>query len=384
MRKNFLVIVMFCAAFTLAAQNRHYFPNVEGYLTLTGDMHVHTRFSDGDVWPTSRIDEAYLEGIDVICITDHIDDRHKKMVKAGLFNCDRNESYRIAAKHGQKRGVIVIHGGEVSRGMPPGHFNTLFISDNEQIAVLNDAEKDHYKAMEISLKEARKQNSFNVWNHPHWSSQAPNVTKWFPEHTKLFKQGLMDAIEIYNGGDGYSPEAHQWAIDRNLTLIGGTDTHSPMALELDFNAGELRQCTLIFAKERSVKGVEEALWARRTAVYGDGMLYGSEEVLMPLFKASLEMTKVKFHKTSCEVVFENRSNIPIILRKAPGSEEVHYKRFRIVQPHEKFTMWINGSDWHGAPLKVNEFNLSLFVENFVTAPGKPLEFRVKLSREQQQ
>lgn len=382
MKIRIVTLLLFCASFALSAQNRHFFPDVEGYHTLTGDMHVHTRFSDGDVWPTSRIDEAYLEGIDVICITDHIDDRHKRMVKAGLFNCDRNESYRIAAKHGKKKDVIVIHGGEVSRGMPPGHFNTLFVSDNEAIAVLNDAEKDHFKAMQVSLREARKQNSFNVWNHPHWSSQAPNETKWYSEHTKLYKEGLMDAIEIYNGGDGYSPEAHQWAIDRNLTLIGGTDTHNPIALELKFNAGELRPCTLIFAKEKSVEGVKEALWARRTAVYGDGMIYGSEEVLKPLFEASLEMTKVQFHKKSCEVVFENKSNVPIVIRKAPGSEEVHYRRFKIVYPHEKYTMWINGSDYHGAPLKVDEFYLSLYVENYITAPGKPLLYKVKLTRPQ--
>ena len=383
MKKNILAVaalITFVAG--ASAQNKHYFPDVEGYLTLTGDMHVHTRFSDGDVWPTSRIDEACLEGLDVICITDHIDERHKKMVNAGLFNCDRNESYRIAAKHGEKRGVIVIHGGEVSRGMPPGHFNTLFISDNEQIAVLNDAEKDHYKAMEISLKEARKQNSFNVWNHPHWSSQAPNETKWYPEHTKLFDQGLMDAIEIYNSSDGYSPEAHQWAIDRNLTLIGGTDIRGPIAYNLSFNAGELRPCTIIFAKERSVEGVNEALFARRTAVYGDGKIYGSEEVLKPLFEASLKMTKMKFHKTACELHFENTSNVPIIIKKAPGSENVQYTRFQIVYPHEKLVMWVNGSKYQGAPLKENEFNLSFYVENYLVAPGQPLLYRIKLTREQ--
>ena len=382
MKKYSLFVTLFCAAISLAAQNKHYFPNVEGYFTLTGDMHVHTRFSDGDVWPTSRIDEAYLEGLDVICITDHIDERHKKMVNAGLFNCDRNESYRIAEKHGKKRGVIVIHGGEVSRGMPPGHFNTLFVSDNEKIAVLNDAEKNHYKAMEVSLKEARNQNSFNVWNHPHWSSQAPNETKWYPEHTKLFDQGLMDAIEIYNSSDGYSPEAHQWAIDRNLTLIGGTDIHGPIAAFLSFNAGELRPCTIIFAKERSVEGVKEALIARRTAVYGDGKIYGSEDVLKPLFEASLKMVKMKFHKNSCEIVFENTSNVPIILRKAPGSENVRYTRFQIVYPNETLVMWVDGSKHQGAPLKVNEFDLSFYVDNYFVAPGQPLLYRIRLSRPQ--
>ena len=382
MKKFYSILILCVASLSLSAQNKHVFPDVDGFLTLKGEMHIHTRFSDGDVWPTSRIDEAYLEGLDVVCITDHIDDRHRRMVKAGLFNCDLNESYRIAEKHGKKRGIIVIHGGEVTRGLPPGHFNTLFVTDNEPIAALNDAEKDHYKAMEASLTEARKQGSFNVWNHPHWSAQAPNETKWFPEHTKLYKKDLMDGIEIYNSCDGYSAEAHQWAIDRNLTLIGGTDFHSPVALEMNFNAGVLRPCTLIFSKESSVEGVKEALQARRTAVYGDGMIYGSEEVLTPLFKASLEMTDVKFHKRSCEITFVNRTNIPIILRKAPGSENVQYKRFLIIYPQETVKYWVGGSEYYGAPLKLDEFDLSFYVENFHTAPQKPLLYRVHLTRPQ--
>lgn len=45
-------------------------PDIPGYITLTGDFHVHTDFSDGVVWPTFRIDEAVREGIDIISITD--------------------------------------------------------------------------------------------------------------------------------------------------------------------------------------------------------------------------------------------------------------------------------------------------------------------------
>ena len=171
-------------------------------------------------------------------------------------------------------------------------------------------------------------------------------------------------------------------IYRNLTLIGGTDIRGPIAYNLSFNAGELRPCTIIFAKERSVEGVNEALFARRTAVYGDGKIYGSEEVLKPLFEASLKMTKMKFHKTACELHFENTSNVPIIIKKAPGSENVQYTRFQIVYPHEKLVMWVNGSKYQGAPLKENEFNLSFYVENYLVAPGQPLLYRIKLTREQ--
>ena len=65
-RINTFLIAMFCVCSFAAAQNKHVFPDVEGFLTLKGEMHIHTRFSDGNVWPTARIDEAYLEGLDVV------------------------------------------------------------------------------------------------------------------------------------------------------------------------------------------------------------------------------------------------------------------------------------------------------------------------------
>ena len=37
-------------------------PNILGYQTLKCDFHTHTVFSDGVVWPTVRIDEAWQEG----------------------------------------------------------------------------------------------------------------------------------------------------------------------------------------------------------------------------------------------------------------------------------------------------------------------------------
>ncbi|HBG87129.1 MAG TPA: hypothetical protein DEG09_08890 [Marinilabiliaceae bacterium] len=41
-------------------------PNVLGYQTLKCDFHMHTIFSDGDVWPAVRVQEAWEEGLDAI------------------------------------------------------------------------------------------------------------------------------------------------------------------------------------------------------------------------------------------------------------------------------------------------------------------------------
>jgi hypothetical protein len=48
-------------------------PDIPGYLTLKGDFHIHTIFSDGLVWPTVRVEEAWREGLDVIALSDHIE-----------------------------------------------------------------------------------------------------------------------------------------------------------------------------------------------------------------------------------------------------------------------------------------------------------------------
>ena len=65
--------------------NKIVVPDIEGYKTLTGDFHIHTVFSDASVWPSTRVQEAIWEGLDVIAITEHIDTRHQKMVNNGTF-----------------------------------------------------------------------------------------------------------------------------------------------------------------------------------------------------------------------------------------------------------------------------------------------------------
>ena len=49
-------------------------PNqINGFITLKGDLHTHTYFSDGSVSPDMRVDEAWKTGLDVLAITDHIE-----------------------------------------------------------------------------------------------------------------------------------------------------------------------------------------------------------------------------------------------------------------------------------------------------------------------
>ena len=118
---SLFVLLLLAGAAMAYTPNKIIIPNIDGYVTLKGDFHIHTVFSDGTVWPTTRVQEAAWEGLDVIAITDHLDTRAQKMKKAGYFTdkCDRDTSYQLASKAAKSNDVIVIHGGEISRGMPP-------------------------------------------------------------------------------------------------------------------------------------------------------------------------------------------------------------------------------------------------------------------------
>jgi predicted metal-dependent phosphoesterase TrpH len=268
-------------------------PDIQGYITLKCDFHMHTVFSDGTVWPTVRVEEAWQEGLDAIAISDHIEYRpHSKDIVS-----DHNRSYEIAEPLSKQSKIILIHAAEITRSMPPGHLNALFISN------ANLLEREN---VNDAIREARDQGAFILWNHPGWKAQQPDTTLWWDEHTYLLEQDLMHGIEVYNHNE-YYPEALDWANDKKLTMFANSDVHGPM------NVGDgHRPMTLVFAKSRTEGGIKEALFGRRTVAYFDNTLMGQTALLEPLFFASLkyEKTPLKLKNgVSKRVYITNHSDI---------------------------------------------------------------------------
>jgi predicted metal-dependent phosphoesterase TrpH len=135
------------------------FPDVPGYVTLVSDLHIHTVFSDGSVWPDIRIKEGNKDGLDVISMTEHLEYQpHEEDIP----HPDRNRSYEIAQDVANDWELIVIKGLEITRDMPPGHSNAIFIQDANKI--LMDKPEDVFE-------EAQNQGAFIFWNHPNWIDQ---------------------------------------------------------------------------------------------------------------------------------------------------------------------------------------------------------------------
>ena len=80
---------------THAAERLIEFPDIPGYQTLKCDLHLHTVFSDGSVWPNIRVQEALRDGLDAIAITDHLEYQPHQ---DDIPHPDRNRSYEIAVE----------------------------------------------------------------------------------------------------------------------------------------------------------------------------------------------------------------------------------------------------------------------------------------------
>ena len=268
------LFVLFLFTVSTAADTRREirFPDIPGYKTIIADFHTHTVFSDGLVWPTVRMDEAWREGIDAISVTDHIEYQpHKEYVSQ-----DHNASYEVAKPTAQLKNIMLIKGTEITRGTPPGHFNAVFVKDVDPINT--DKFLD-------AVEAAIKQGGFVFWNHPGW--KGPELGEWKKVHQTLYDNKWLGGVEVLNGSV-YYPEAHQWCLDKGLAMLGNSDVHQP-SMHKSTETGDHRALTLVFVKEFTQDGVKEALNAARTAAWDENRAIGREEHLSPLFDASVEV-----------------------------------------------------------------------------------------------
>ena len=324
MKKLIFLLLLSIPSLTFSqVRNEIQIPDIMGFKTLKCDFHMHTVFSDGLVWPTVRVSEAYAQGLDAIAITDHIEYRPHKNDMSGA---SLNRPYEIAEAVARSNDIILIRGSEITRSMPPGHSNALFLTDCNALDV--PAYPDAFKA-------ARAQNAFIFWNHPGWDAQQPDTTRWFKEHTEFYNAGLMQGIEVVNGPE-YFPEAHRWCMEKKLTMLGNTDVHDPLTLK----EGEHRTMTLVFTSARTPEAIREALIERRTVVYLNDKLIGEEKYLKEIFHQSIEIVNTEKTDKYYRITVKNNSDIPFYLHKTLHNPDLVYFRDYTIDAHGRHTITV--------------------------------------------
>ena len=313
MKKSILIIALLSISFLYSQAHSHSsakpfsFPDIPGYKSLKTDLHIHTVFSDGYVWPNIRVMEALRDNLDAISLTEHLEYQPHL---DDIPHADRNRSYTIALEEAKEHDLLIVHGSEITRSAPMGHNNAVFIKDANPI--LQDKAED-------AFAEAKKQGAFVFWNHPAWYNQAPQGNPILSDFQKeRIKKGELHGIEVINSVD-YAQESLALALEHNLTIMGTSDIHG--LIDWDYTEkGNQRPITLVFAKERSIASMQEALFDGRTvAVYND-LMVGKAEFLVPLLQASIVVENASYAKntqvlelelkntTSSDLLFQNESN----------------------------------------------------------------------------
>lgn len=350
------------------------FPDTAQHKTLVLDLHTHSVFSDGHVWPNVRVAEAEKDGLDGLAITEHLEWQPHRQ---DILHPDRNRAFEIALDAAADLDLLIIRGSEITRLMPVGHINAVFITDANELLIPDHAEfsKDDPWAFRSSaikwpaqnaLDAAAKQGAFLFWNHPYSLNQfSTGKAELTDFHIANIKANKLHGIEVANGKT-YSAEAFQIALDYDLALIGVSDVHN--LIDWDYepagDRGGHRPVTLVFVSDHSVEGIQSALFARRTVVWFENQLLGREEVIQPLLRASLSISQMKYRQDTqvAEITFTNVSDVHFNLRYE-GDYTFMENADRIKVPaHSSLTIHVKPGE------VLDQIKLLFSVENALTAP----------------
>lgn len=350
------------------------FPDTrDGRRVLSVDLHTHSVFSDGHVWPTVRTWEAQRDGLAAMAVTEHLEYQPRR---DDIPHPDRNRSYELATESAAKlegADLIIINGAEITRKLSPGHVNAVFIQDANPIRTIEERSEDNVENAKQALREAQRQGSFTFWNHPYWGRDFPDGVLVVPEEQKkLFAEGLIQGIEVANG-HGYSEATFQAALDHDLVILGTSDIHGLVDYDYDFGGGEHRTVTLVLAREKSAEAIREALVGGQTVALFMGHVIGREPQVRAVVEGALTLVPgtLREDRQVLPLTIRNDAPIRMILRNVGARRFSNASDIVIVPAHSEVTVHLTATP------DPSDVMLSVEVINAFVEPQTSLRMELK-------
>jgi hypothetical protein len=217
-----------------------------GYHVLAADFHIHSfPLSWGVLSPWDTVIEARRQGLDVIAMTPH---NHTWVATAGQW---------FSRWTG---GPIVLVGEEIHSI----RYHLLAVGITQTI--------NWRQRASTAIDEVHRQGGVAIAAHP---------VGRFKSGYDAEAMGKLDGTEVVHPialtDEGYARELREFFARRPITAIGDSDYHlGPLAPDL--GAMGLSR-TYVFAREKSGKGVLDALREGHTVVYDREHVYGDPELI---------------------------------------------------------------------------------------------------------
>ena len=275
-----------------------------------------------------RYTKNYHKGKYEKAVNNRID---KKPVEGAEFLVDLNFAVRESQSAAKNKGLLIIPGTEITRnGTTVGHFNALFTTDNNLIYNVDPVQ---------AVRNAKAQGALVMHNHPGWRKTSLEYTE--TEKT-LYEEGLIDGVEVMNFHEFY-PGIVDRAREKGLFIAANTDVHGATAHDHGLS-GFNRPMTLIFAKEKTLESVREALEAKRTLAYGFGAVCGEEQLLKDFFAASVKVTVNRIGTQNVYLTVTNMSSITYVLKRGDSNQvklaPFHSMQFSMPKTRETFDLTV--------------------------------------------
>jgi len=237
----------------------HPYTDLTGGEWLRGNLHTHTKQSDGAAAPQDVIDDYAGRGYGFLMLADH-----------DVYTSE--EVYR----QWDSRGLILIPGNELAGGPHLLHVDA-------------DRKVESRPSRQEMINEINScPRGFAIVNHPNWEGRFDHATI-----SQMHEWTGYLGLEIYNGIigvlDGSPYATNKWDMllseGRRLWGFANDDSHHPRLVELGWNTA--------YVRERTVAGVVEALRG--------GRFYPSTGVTIT--KIEVEGTTIRLEtENACRIV----------------------------------------------------------------------------------
>ncbi len=264
--------------------------DMKGRVPLRGDLHMHTRRSDGRESPANVAANYRGHGYDFTVISDHSryypsleaigyygeltdlaiipgEEVHLPLNDVHYVNFGGSYSINALVKpsHNDEPGDDLAHrslDGNAPEPMERAEFEAMIRERAKGVDRENESERLSFAVMEWIYEHMQKNGGLGIFPHPYWLCQMMQLPE---EYTRfIYEKAPFDAFEVLGGENYYQHNGFQTGLYYEMrakgidhSVVGSTDSHG----STEHNRNALICSTIVFAKantrEELVSAVKE-------------------------------------------------------------------------------------------------------------------------------
>lgn len=262
--------------------------DMKGRVPLRGDLHMHTRRSDGHEAPATVAANYRGHGYDFTVISDH--SRYYPSLEAIGFYGDLTDlaiipgeevhlplndahyvnfggSYSINAlvkpSLNDAQGDDLAHrslDGNAPETMTKDEFEAMIRERAKSVERENESERLSFAVMEWIYEHMQKNGGLGIFPHPYWLCQMMHLPE---DYTRfIYEKAPFDAFEVLGGENYYQHNGFQTGLYYEMRakgidhpVVGSTDSHG----STEHNRNALICSTIVFAKANSREELVSAI-----------------------------------------------------------------------------------------------------------------------------